>query len=220
MRNLRIAENTSLRLLLVTAVLAGVFAGARFLRRGQGRPGDVRSQSVDLDRVPRQLGVWTVVPDPAGVPVAEKPFDAMAHLARFYRNPAGQMVNLEIDAFALWDNAAPHPPEVCYSAVECSELGSKEVALEQPVAAEETARLLTFRHGTRQFCVLYWYQVSGQIIVDRLGVLSIDRAVWQQAARPPVLKIMLLTGASQEDAAEERLRSIAAALRASLKRPL
>jgi EpsI family protein len=219
MRNLRIAENTSFRLLLVTAVLAGAFAGARFLRRGHGQPGDVRSQSVDFEQIPRQLGVWTAVLGPTGVPAVEKPYDAMAHLVRLYRNPARQVVSLEIDAFTLWDNAAPHPPEVCYSAGGYSEVGSKEVSLER-AAEEETARLLTFRDGTRQFCVLYWYQVSGQITVDRLGVLSIDRAVWQRAARPPVLKIMLLTGASQEDAAEERLRSIAAALRASLKRPL
>jgi hypothetical protein len=92
--------------------------------------------------------------------------------------------------------------------------------LEQSAASGDTARLLMFRHGMQQFCVLYWYQVAGQITVDRLGVLPIDRAVWWQPIRPPVLKVMLQTASSREDVAEERLRSMAVMLRASLKRPL
>jgi ribosomal protein L31E len=68
--------------------------------------------------------------------------------------------------------------------------------------------------------VLYWYQLEDQMIVAQFGATSINREVWKQSIRPPVLKIMLQTASSREDVAEERLRSIAAALRTSLKRPL
>ncbi len=227
MLNPGIAENTSFRLLLAAAALAGIFAGARLLRRGHGQLGEVRVEPVDLERVPRQLGAWAAMQGPMSGPVVAKPFDALAHLVRVYRNPSGQVVNLELDAFApwddasaLWDNVRPHPPEICYPQIGCVEQGSKEVPLGQAAPSGETARLLTFRRGTQQFCVLYWYQLAGQLIVDRFGLTPADREVWKQPIQPPVLKVMLQTVSAREDVAEERLRGIAAALRASLKRPL
>jgi hypothetical protein len=226
MLNPRITENTSLRLLLASAALAGIFAGARLLRRGHGQLGEARVEPIDLERVPQQLGVWTGVQGPLSGPVVEKPFDSVAHLARVYRGPSGQTVNLELDAFApwddasaMWDNTRPHPPEICYPQLGCIEQGSKEVPLGEE-ASGETARLLTFRHGTQQLSVLYWYQLAGQLIVERFGLTPANREVWKQPVRPPVLKIMLVTMCNREDVAEQRLRSIAGALRASLKHPL
>jgi hypothetical protein len=227
MLNFRVAENTSVRLLLATAALAGIFAGAQLLRRGHAQFGEVGVKPVDLERVPRQLADWTAVQGPLSGPVDAKPYESVAHLTRVYRNSGGRVVNLLVDAFPLWDNPFAawdtvrlHPPEFCYPANGYVILGSKDVPLGHEASSGETARLVMFRRGTQQICVLYWYQLAGQIIVAQFGATSINREVWKQSIRPPVLKIMLETASSREDVAEERLRNIAAALRTSLKRPL
>jgi hypothetical protein len=214
--------NTSLRLLLIAALIAAIYGGAQLLRHGDGRGSDLPVRSVDLEAVPRQLGVWTAIEKPSTARAVEPPYDATASMTRVYRNAPGATVSLEIDAFAFSEaeTALPHPPETCYTNIGCAILETRDFPLQRGGAASETACLLVLQHDSRRFCVLYWYQLGKSVISSRYGLTQTDRKTWDQAARPPVVRIEMLTSCSNVQAAEERLRSAAEPLRAWSQREL
>ncbi len=211
-----------MRLLLIAALIAGIYGGAQLLRHESGRGSDRPVRSIDLNAVPRQLGIWTATESPATAPAVPPPYDAIESMTRVYRNAQGNAVNLEIDAFAFTEaeTALPHPPEACYSNIGCAILDSKDFLLQRGAAAPETACLLVLQHDSRRFCVLYWYQLGNSIISSRYGLTQTDRKTWDQAVRPPVVRIEILTTCSNVETAEARLRAAAEPLQAWFQRVL
>jgi hypothetical protein len=214
--------NTSLRLLLIAALIAGIYGGAEVLRHGSRRGSDLPVRSVDLGAVPRQLGVWTAAEKPSTAPIVEPPYDAIQSMNRVYRNGQGNTVSVEIDAFAFSqaESKLPHPPETCYINTGCALLDAKDFPLQRGAASPEAACLLVLQHDTHRFCVLYWYQLGKNVISSRYGLTQTDRKTWDQAVRPPVVRIEMLTTCSDVETAAERLRSAAEPLRAWTQRGL
>ena len=132
-------------------------------------------------------------------------------LERQYRDRIGHAVSLHV---AVFENSMaqglPHVPEVCYTAGGWQLAEAKLFPLDPSSGPTNMAKLMgCSRHGENADC-LYWYQIDGTAYVtgDRRG--SSSSACVAGRSRPPVVKVMLFTNATNADEAEKLLKSFAA----------
>lgn len=193
--------------LLMAAILVAVIHGGVYVLSGAGMQLEARPPKHDLGELPTRIGPWTGEEVPRDPDLS--PADAHDTVTRIYRNPSGGTVTLSGSVWVEYGRELPHRPENCYSNAGYQILGQKSIRLEVADQASTPLRLLFLdRHGERK-CVLYWYQLGGEILARNYWARRTSWAIRRGEKPRPLVKVMLEVPASDPEKAEDELRSIA-----------
>lgn len=202
------------RIIVAAVLLGAIYGSTRIIRGGawttspQARPA--------YQRLPQQLGPWTLDDQAGQHSFLDPPSDAASAANGVYRNAAGGEIFAELDQFIRLDVSLPHPPEQCYNLSGCFVKAQDDVRV--PLGGQTvTTRLMSVDHNGQRMSVMFWYDLDGEVVVDRVGLGEVRWKLRQQTVRPLVLKIMLQTLAPSTADAEETLRSIAVPLMAWIR---
>ena len=201
----------TIRTLVAAAIVAGIYAGARFLDGG-GIPTRGTPSEQDLDDLPRQLGEWQGEDQELDPELARVSFAASV-VNRRYANSRGETVNLHatVTVFSTgWK--VPHEPLKCYRSAGNKILETETVKIGLPGGGEIPAKLMEVELDGRQSYVLYWFQAGDRIFHDGYQMRRVAWTMRGKDAWPPVLKLMLTNAAPEKHQAIEQFKSIAGPL--------
>jgi hypothetical protein len=194
--------------ILLAAIVVAVLYGAAF-RAQRAQWAEAVPSQVAVPALPKSLpAAWTACDIPPDPDAPERPLDAISGSRQAYRNAAGAVVSVEVDAFQE-SPFLPHPPEICYENAGALLVEGKEFPLQRSGGPPLIARLLTIDRSGRRLHVLYWYQMGRQVFYDSDGLL---RAKWASRGQPqslPIIKVMLQAAAGDFARAENQLQSVA-----------
>jgi EpsI family protein len=199
----------TVRLFIVAALLLGIYGGSRWAA-GHGIPAEPARLEMKAEDLPTTLGQWKGE-DVALDPEMFTAIEAKMVRDRKYRDAGGRTVLLHMAVFEKTPMLAHimHPPYLCYPAAGWRLGDPKDVILDQGGAKQNVAQLLPVdRRGEKNY-VLYWYQIDGKTYYEGNRQRDILLACRGRPFRPPVVKFMLHTTATDADEAEKTMKSLA-----------
>ncbi len=195
------------RILLAAVVVAVLYGGAFLARRGLWA--ETATPPLAIPALPTRLpAAWTACNVARDPDAPERPYDAISGAQQAYRNAAGAVAFVEVDAFQE-SGFVPHPPEICYENSGALLVERKDFPLQRSGGERVVARLLTVDRSGRRLHVLYWYQMGRQVFCDGEGLLRAKWASRSQQRSSPIVKVMLQADAGDFAQAENQLRSVA-----------
>ncbi len=202
----------TVRLFITAAVLLGIYVGARWAA-GHGMPTEPAPLEMKAQDLPTTLGEWKG----ADSALDKELFNAVGaetQVDRQYRDGRGRNVSLHFAVFEKSQDGhlqvPPHPPENCYPAGGWTLGEPKSVSFVQGGAATENAgKLMPVERRGEKGYVLYWYQIDGTAYYDGNRQRNLLLACRGRPVRPPIVKVMLHTMATDPDEAEKTLKSLA-----------
>lgn len=208
-------QSLTMRIIVSALLLAGIFGGARFIRGGAWT---VSPQARKVfEQLPARLGAWTLDDKAGQHSFLDPPSDAASAANGVYRSENGGEVFAEVDQFTRLDVSLPHPPEQCYNLSGCYVRAQDNSQVPLAAGRAATTRLMAVDHNGQRMSVMFWYDLDGEIVVDRVGLGEVRWKLRGQKTRPLVLKVMLQTMAPNAVDAEETLRSVAVPLMAWMR---
>jgi hypothetical protein len=200
----------TVRFLLSAVILLGVYGAVRYVQ-SHGIPSECAPIQTNLENLPISLGSWNGKDAPVDQ-VLFRAVGARELVERLYHGPGGQAVSVQTAAFDVLQLSSlkilPHQPDVCYTSSGWQITNTKFVSLNSANASDNAAVILTLGLEGRVAYVLYWYQIEREAYCtsDRQRQIMLG---WRgRVARPPILKVMLQTAASNSDEAEKTLLSL------------
>lgn len=208
-------QSMTARIIVASLLLAGIFGGTR-LMRGSAWTMSPQARQV-FERLPPRLGGWTLDDQAGQHSFLDPPSDAASAANGVYRSERGGEVFVEVDQFTRLDVSLPHPPEQCYNLSGCYVRSQENAQVPLPTGQIATTRLMAVDHNGQRMSVMFWYDLDGETVVDRVGLGEVRWKLRGQKTRPLVLKVMLQTMAANAADAEETLRSVAVPLMAWMR---
>jgi EpsI family protein len=188
--------NTLTRILIATVALALIYGGLYWVREG-GEPARVVPLAWDLEEIPLMLGGW----DGQETELDRQVFLAVgadAVVDRHYEDAAGNRLSLHVASFSRWPDQlrVPHEPLICYTNAGWrvpESRGIKTVELELKDGTRWRVRQLSAtqdgqRSGVR---ALYWYQVGGQVVLDRDDLRQARWPLRGKSEWPSLVKVLI-----------------------------
>jgi EpsI family protein len=199
-----------LRLALCSAVLLGIYTGVRFVR-DHGMPTESAPLEMNAKDLPMNLGQWQGK-DIALDPEVFRKSGAEAVVDRRYRNRRGQTVFLHLAVYGKpqFPTGLAHSPEICYPADGWRMGEPKFIPMGGPDQKDNLAKLLPIERPGETDYVLCWYQIAGAVYCTGDRQRRLFPAQRGRPFFPPVVKVMLQTGATNAEEAEKTLTSLAA----------
>ncbi len=195
---------SSVRLLVVVALIVGTQAGVYLIDRGW-TPAPARLPDFDPQQWPLVLGNWQGQSTPVELTGGAKPCGNW-----LYRNPTGDQVSLLIGVWDKYTVVLPHTPEYCYPAAGWKLASQKEVEVPVENQPAITARILYYERDTERVAVMFWYHFGDQILIEHEQLRSMQQVLRGKVSElPPAIKVMLHTSAFDPDAVDARLTSFA-----------
>jgi EpsI family protein len=205
------ALNTTIRLLVVVALVAAINVGAWFSRLS---PGNVVPPARDVRAIPLQFPQWKG----ENIEMADYQYQALGAakdsegelmvVNRNYRNLHNEQVTFHADVFFDYGVGMFHEPKNCFRSQGYHLVGDeKPVQLEVPGGSIE-ARVGVWEHNGEYSQVLYWYQLGEYVIHNRSELGSARWALRGKTEWPSLVKFLLVTSGNTPEA-EARVKNIA-----------
>lgn len=190
------------RIALLFGLLAFSYAAITWIN---SRSDEVIDRKIDLSAIPMTLSGWIGVEEEVPDETA-RVLNAEQSSNRIYRDASGREVYIHL---ANWVNketisAAPHHPEVCYTAAGW-ELKERRTTQFSTAAGVKPIELILFQKGQKRVATGHWFQVGDVSFVSVGGFRQQRARFWGRKTWPSTTKILLQTLAPTLDAAEERL---------------
>lgn len=197
----------TVRLLIAAAAVLGIYTGGELLK-DRGMPTEPAHLQLDLDQLPRKFNAWSGDDTPLD-PQVFRAIGAERAINRRYRDGRAE-VDLHCDVFLKYGVRVLHPPELCYTSNGFAVANTETVEVYADGMRSFPARLLALdRDGLRVYC-LYWYQFGDVTFWTGDDQRRVVHSIRGKEAWPPMIKVMLQTGANSPDEAVGRLKSLAA----------
>ena len=208
-------QSVTARIIVAALLLGGIFGGTRLIRGGAWTLSPQPRKA--YEQLPARLGQWTLDEKAGQHSFLDPPSDAASAANGVYRSEKGGEVFAEVDQFTRLDVSLPHPPEQCYNLSGCYVRSQENAQAPLPAGQTATVRLMSVDHNGQRMSVMFWYDLDGETVVDRVGLGKVRLKLGGQKTRPLVLKVMLQTMAPNAADAEETLRSVAVPLMAWIR---
>lgn len=199
----------NVRLIAATAMLLGIYGGARFLS-GKSMPTEVINPQRHLKDMPRRLGVWQSKDDPLD-PYVFRHIGATDAINRVCRDALGNSVSMHVAVFNKYPvYGVPHSPEECFPSGGYHVLDTRSVTFNSSEQSPKSACLLSLEQHEQPVYCLFWYQFGDVTFSDaqteRRLVLGFRG---RKTAWPLLIKVMLTTSATSPERAERLLDDLA-----------
>jgi hypothetical protein len=195
--------------------LLGIYGAAQSLK-DRGMPTELAHPQLRLEELPKTFGSWTGDDSPLD-PAVFAAIGAEMAINRRYRDDR-LIIDMSSAVFLRYGVRVLHPPELCYQGSGYTVADAETVQIEADGSGAHLARLLTLDgKGPPVYC-LYWYQIGAATFWDGDEQRRVVRGLSGQTTWPPMIKVMLQTGANSPDEAQGRLKSLASSVYAWTKR--
>lgn len=197
------------RLCIAAIFLFAIYGAVRWVR-DRGMPTEPAPLEMKVQDLPMTLGQWKG----EAVELDPEMFQNMgAEMAmdRVYRDRRGQAVSVHLAVYQAHHGlqGMPHMPDECYSTSGWHLGDPKFISIEQAGTSAATAKLLTGQRNYESVCVLYWYQIDGHVYSTLARMRQLSLGLRGRPTRPPVVKVMLQTSASDLESAGKILMPLA-----------
>jgi hypothetical protein len=197
------------RVCLAGLALLGIYGAAESIR-DRGMPTELARPELLLKELPITFGSWTGT-DSRLDPEIFRAIGAKMAINRRYRDDRS-IVDLHSAVFLSYGVRVLHPPELCYEGSGYTVANGETVPIETDGNGRHVARLLTLEVKESRVYCLYWYQLGAATFWDGDEQRRVVRGLSGQTIWPPMIKVMLQTGANSADEAQGRLKSLASSV--------
>jgi EpsI family protein len=128
---------------------------------------------------------------------------------RNYHKPSEEPVLVH----AVWteDYVKIHFPDQCYTENGFEKVDRTTIHVKMPNGVEVPMARLRLRNQNQEFYVLYWFQIGDKVFLSRADQKILRQTeCWGKKQWPPLVKGMLQTRIDTPEAADARLREMAA----------